>query len=71
MDLQSEISLKEVIIYNRVDCCKERLSNTTVSLFDESDSVVGTFRIADASDKDKIVVDLSSFAVPTSLSPTY
>ena len=67
VDLQSPISLQKVIIYNRGDCCKDRLSDTTVFLFDWNDIVVGTFRIEDASNKDKIEIDHSSFSSPNVL----
>ena len=65
MDLQSEISLRTVRIYNREDCCKDRLSDTTVSLLNESDNVVGTFRIGNVSNKDMIEINISDF-IPSS-----
>ena len=64
VDLQSQISLQKVIIYNRGDCCRDRLSNTTVFLFDENDYVVGTFRIVDASNMDEIEIDIANFIPP-------
>eukprot|EP00956_Cyclotella_meneghiniana_P040824 scaffold206303_cov36-Cyclotella_meneghiniana.AAC.2 len=44
-----DILVSKVVIKNRQDCCKSRLSNTTVSLLDTDDNVVGTYRIEDAS----------------------
>ena len=65
MDLQSGISLQKVRIYNRGNCCKDRLSDTTVSLLNESGNLVGTFRIGDASNKDMIEINFSDF-IPSS-----
>ena len=39
----------------------DRLSDITVFLFDKSDNVVGTFRIVDAFNKDKIEIEISDF----------
>ena len=49
VDMQMYILVSKVVIKNRLDCCKSRLSNTTVSLLDKDDNVVGTYRIGDAS----------------------
>ena len=40
--------VEKVKIYNRVDCCKERLSNSIVSLKDSQGTTQYSFRIGDA-----------------------
>ena len=49
VDMQMDILVSKVVIKNRHNCCKDRLSSTTVSLLDKDDNVVGTYRIGDAS----------------------
>ena len=39
--------VEKVKIYNRVDCCKERLSNSIVSLKDSQGTTQYSFRIGD------------------------
>eukprot|EP00956_Cyclotella_meneghiniana_P042412 scaffold248448_cov55-Cyclotella_meneghiniana.AAC.2 len=64
VDLGSDLRVSKLVIKNRQDCCKNRLSSTTVSLLDRYDNVVGTYRIGDASQLDKIEIDTSEFALP-------
>eukprot|EP00956_Cyclotella_meneghiniana_P025373 scaffold52785_cov48-Cyclotella_meneghiniana.AAC.2 len=65
VDLQSKISLSGVTVYNRRDCCKDRLSDATVFLLDESNNDVGTYRIGDASTSDEIEISISQFTPPS------
>ena len=65
VDWESDVEVSKVIIKNRHDCCKKRLSNTTVSLLDRYDNVVGTYRIGDTS-LGQIQIDMSEFTSVTS-----
>ena len=42
LDLAQTSDIDQIVIYNRVDCCAEKLSNFSVSILDESDNVVWT-----------------------------
>ena len=44
----ADVIVEKVKIYNRVDCCKERLSNSIVSLKDSQGTTQYSFRIGDA-----------------------
>eukprot|EP00956_Cyclotella_meneghiniana_P028176 scaffold64960_cov44-Cyclotella_meneghiniana.AAC.1 len=68
VDLQSSISISGVTIYNRGNCCKERLSDTTVLLLDKNDDAVGIYRIGDASTSDEIEISISQFTLPPKVS---
>ena len=57
-------SLAGVVIYNRGDCCMDRLSDTTVLLLDENDNVLGTYRIGDASNSQWVTIGISFFTSP-------
>ena len=60
--MEEDISVSKVIIYNRQNSkFYKRLSYTTVSLLDDNDDVIGTYRIGDASSDDKIEIDISDF----------
>jgi len=48
VDLGADVIVEKVKIYNRVDCCKERLSNSIVSLKDSQGTTQYSFRIGDA-----------------------
>ena len=56
VDMQMDILVSKLVIKNRHDCCKDKLSSTTVSLLDEDDKVVRTYRIGDASNLDRIEI---------------
>ena len=70
VDLQTDIDVKNVVLHNRVDCCRERLSGVLVSLLDKNDGVIGSYRIGDASATDMFDIDISSFTSATSLNPS-
>jgi hypothetical protein len=40
VDLGSSRSIDDIVIWNRTDCCSERLSNFTVSVLNDNNSVV-------------------------------
>ncbi|KAL7552708.1 hypothetical protein ACHAWF_015942 [Thalassiosira exigua] len=54
VDLEADIEVKEIIVYNRIDCCKERLSNSVVSLLDDTGATIKRYFIDDASSKQRI-----------------
>ena len=69
MDLQSEISFSKLIIYNRQDCCQDRLPWSTISLIDGSNMIVGTYILGDSSNSLRlscieIDIYISAFAFP-------
>eukprot|EP00956_Cyclotella_meneghiniana_P000923 scaffold1095_cov36-Cyclotella_meneghiniana.AAC.1 len=56
VDMQMDISVSKLVIKNRHDCCKDRISSATVSLLDEDDNVVRAYRIGDTSNLDMIEI---------------
>ena len=42
------VAVSRVVIYNRIDCCAERLSNSVVSLLNHQGNTLKTYRIGDA-----------------------
>ena len=76
VDLGSALAFSKVIIYNRQDCCQDRLSWSTISLIDGNDMIVGTYILGDTSNSLKVEIDVSAFAFPVnsyavpSVSPT-
>ena len=61
VDMMSDILVSKVVIKNRHDCCKFRLSSTTVSLLDNHDNVVGTYRIVDGAGRSTIDIEIKDF----------
>ena len=51
VDLGEGVAVKSVKIYNRVDCCTERLTNSLVLLKDNQGNIVKSYRIGDATGK--------------------
>lgn len=47
VDLLQAVDVKKVIVYNRADCCFERLSNSIVSLLNQERSTLKTYAIGD------------------------
>ncbi len=56
MDLGTDVLVQREMIYNRGDCCKERLSNSVVSLLDTHETVIGRRDIEDASNSFRIEI---------------
>jgi hypothetical protein len=48
VDLGQDVDVTKVIVYNRLDCCSERLSKSEVLLLDEGHTTLKTFAIEDA-----------------------
>jgi hypothetical protein len=48
IDLGSEMPIDHVVIFNRKDCCSERLDNVSVSLLDSSREEIAQRKIGDA-----------------------
>ncbi|SEH56359.1 hypothetical protein BAZSYMA_V2ACONTIG327401_0 [Bathymodiolus azoricus thioautotrophic gill symbiont] len=44
VDLGSKKNINEIIIYNRIDCCANRLSNYQVSISDKADFSTHTYQ---------------------------
>lgn len=58
----SPASVSKVVIYNRYNCCKERLSNSVVSLLNSNGKVVGSYDIGNA--PTKIEIPMNDFVLP-------
>eukprot|EP00956_Cyclotella_meneghiniana_P003684 scaffold4474_cov66-Cyclotella_meneghiniana.AAC.4 len=73
VDLGVSIEIDRVVIWNRVNCCAERLSNAAVFLLDGNNNIVGQLPdIGDATGKVTIELDSANFALPSTLSsPSY
>jgi hypothetical protein len=54
--------VKKIVIHNRVDCCKQRLSNSVVTLRDANNNVGAMYRIGNAADLGQIDIDSSMFS---------
>ena len=48
MDLVEGVAVSRVVIYNRIDCCAERLSNSVVSLLNHQGNTLRTYIIGNA-----------------------
>ena len=73
MDLGESTVVEKVVIYNSnhccevyTDCCNGRLSNSIVTLHNAADSIIASYRIGDASQRDVISIDVMW---PSSLGP--
>ena len=51
VDLGKDVRVAKVKIFNRFDCCTERLSNSSVSLIDSQGNTVSSYKIDDARGK--------------------
>eukprot|EP00592_Proboscia_alata_P025355 CAMPEP_0194445784 /NCGR_PEP_ID=MMETSP0176-20130528/128058_1 /TAXON_ID=216777 /ORGANISM="Proboscia alata, Strain PI-D3" /LENGTH=1683 /DNA_ID=CAMNT_0039272393 /DNA_START=372 /DNA_END=5422 /DNA_ORIENTATION=+ len=49
VDLQAVASIRSIKIYNRLDCCKERLNNATISVLDYNQHIVHVQTLTDDS----------------------
>ena len=54
--------MKKIVIHNRVDCCKQRLSNSTVTLLDANDIIGASYKIGDASSRVEIHISVKKFS---------
>jgi hypothetical protein len=64
VDLRQSYSVKKVVIYNRIDCCRDRILNSIVTLRDVSNKVLASYKIGDASRTDVIDIEESNFEYP-------
>jgi len=53
VDLAKEYTIEEIIIWNRSDCCQNRLSNYAIELLDDNNNPVYVFRNKDTVDLSK------------------
>ena len=68
VDLGVSIEIDRVVIWNRVNCCSERLSNAAVLLMDENNNIVGQLPdIGDATGKVTIELNAANFALPSEM----
>jgi len=57
VDLGQPRLIKKIVVWNRTDCCSERLSNGEVMILDESGNVVGSSHIGDSSGKTPFIFE--------------
>ena len=62
-----DVTVDRVVIYNRQDYGRERLSNSDVMLLNGNDLVLATYTIGDASSISELIISASDFTVPSSL----
>ena len=60
VDLGADECVSEVLIYNRIDCCSERLSNSIVTLRSQGGTTLKQIRIDDATGKAEILLNFRS-----------
>jgi hypothetical protein len=56
IDLESMMSISKVIVYNRKDCCQDRLIGTVVQLLDENRNVVYTSSPLSSADEQEVII---------------
>ena len=57
IDLGAVNSIDHIVVYNRNDCCPERLDNVTVNILDQDRKVIATRKIDDAPFKSEFVLN--------------
>ena len=57
IDLGAVNLIDHILVYNRNDCCPERLDNVTVSILDQDRKVTATRKIGDAPFKSELVLN--------------
>jgi len=53
VDLLKQSTILKIVVWNRPDCCKHRLSNSNVIILDETGTLIERREIGDASEKSK------------------
>ena len=61
VDLGQDVAVSKVVIYNRIDCCRERLSNSKVSLLNYQGTILKSYTIVDATGIDMFSLLISKF----------
>ena len=61
MDLGQGVAMSKVVIYNQIDCCRERLSNSKVSLLTYQGTIQKWYIIVDAKGIDMFSLLISQF----------
>jgi hypothetical protein len=63
VDLGQGVAMSKVVIYNRIDCCRERLSisNSKVSLLTYQGTILKWYIIVDATGIDMFSLLISQF----------
>ena len=71
VDLNENVRISKIAIWNRSDCCgcRERLSNAKVLLLDAFRNPVLSIDTGDASEKDKVELNVTDFDAPTLSTP--
>ena len=63
VDLNGVFYIENIVIWNRADCCKERLSNANVDIIGVDGGTISTFNIGDSTGKTKIELDVGVYGV--------
>ena len=68
VDLGMSTEIDKVVIWNRVNCCSDRLSNAAVFLFDENNNTSGHIPdIGDATGITTIELNVADFVLPSEI----
>lgn len=57
IDLGAIHSIDHILVYNRNDCCPERLNNVTVNILDQNREIIATRKIGDAPFKSEFALN--------------
>ena len=58
VDLKQSYEITRIVVWNRQDCCTDRLSGATVSLLDSSGAATKQFSIGDSTNKDSFTFEV-------------
>jgi len=74
VDLEHDVTVSKVVVYNPQNCSLNRLTNAIISLLDDNDDVIGTYQIGDEienkSNDYMIEISASDFQVESSSQQT-
>merc|ERR1711862_991030 len=59
VDLKRDAVIQRIVVWNRSDCCQERLSNSEIQILDKSGAIVAKKSIGNASGKEKFEFNFS------------
>ena len=74
VDLEHDVTVSKVVVYNCQDCWQNRLTNAIISLLDDGDTVIGTYQIGDEIEDESndymVEISASDFQVQSSSQQT-
>jgi hypothetical protein len=66
VDLNGVFYIENIVIWNRADCCKERLSNANVDIIGVDGGTISTFNIGDSTGKTRIELGVGVYGASES-----